>query len=108
MFEFATGGILQGPENGYICILHASDNFFKTKELKMEQIKLNLGAGEKKLDGHINIDIDPGCKPDLVLDLSKNALPFKDNSVDEVVALHSWSIYRLGKPYLLLMKFGGY
>lgn len=48
--------------------------------------KLNLGCGSKKLDGFVNIDIDKDVNPDKVLDLEKGKLPFKDNSVDYVVA----------------------
>lgn len=48
--------------------------------------KLNLGCGNKKLDGFLNIDINPNVKPDKVIDLNAGKLPFKDNTVDYVVA----------------------
>lgn len=50
-----------------------------------KEIRLNLGCGNKKMEGFINIDLNPNVKPDIigsVLNLSE----FEDNSVDEIVA----------------------
>ena len=47
-------------------------------------MKLNLGCGNKKLEGWVNADMDILCNPDVVLDLTK-PLPFEDCSVDEVL-----------------------
>lgn len=47
-------------------------------------MKLNIGCGYKKKEGYINIDISKEVKPDLVLDLDKQKLPYKDNSVDYI------------------------
>ena len=70
-------------------------------------MKINLGCGEKKIDGYINVDI---CgDPDLLYDLSKFPWPFSDNSVDEVFSSHFlehvddfektvFEIYRILKP----------
>lgn len=55
---------------------------------KNEKLKLNLGCGYKKRAGFINVDIDSGCKPDLVLDLENSPWPWETNSVDEVVLDH--------------------
>ena len=52
-------------------------------------LKLNLGCGSTKLPGYINIDSEKSCKPDLVLDLFKESLPYKLASVDEVVLFHT-------------------
>lgn len=35
----------------------------------------------------INIDVSNACKPDLVLDLSKEKLPYDDNSVDAILGV---------------------
>lgn len=48
-------------------------------------IKLNLGCGERKLNGWINIDIREEVNPDLLYDIEKG-LPYKDNSVDDIRA----------------------
>lgn len=50
-------------------------------------MKLNLGCGRNKLKGYINCDVSSDVKPDKVVDLEKK-LPFKDNSVDEILAGH--------------------
>ena len=47
-------------------------------------LKLNLGCGNKKLDGYINIDGSDHCKPDLLFDLENTPYPFQSNSVDEI------------------------
>ena len=48
--------------------------------------KLNLGCNDLKLDGFINIDIDPRVKPDMLANCLH--LPFEDDSVDEIYAGH--------------------
>ena len=50
-------------------------------------MKLNLGAGKKKIDGYVNVDNSLMFAPDEVVDLN-NAWPWADNSVEEVVASH--------------------
>ena len=49
--------------------------------------KLNLGSGNRKRDGWVNIDSDALSNPDIVRDLEKG-LPFDDNTFDEVYASH--------------------
>ena len=51
-------------------------------------MKLNLGCGQSKKKGYINIDSSKQVNPDKVIDLEKARLPFKDNSVDEIIAEH--------------------
>lgn len=50
-------------------------------------MKLHLGCGFNKKKGYLNCDISKSVKPDLVLNLEKK-LPFKNNSVDEIIAEH--------------------
>jgi len=54
----------------------------------MEKLrKLNIGCGNRKREGWVNLDIDPLCNPDIVRDVDKG-LPFDDNSFDEVYCSH--------------------
>jgi SAM-dependent methyltransferase len=51
---------------------------------------LNLGCGlvQFKIPNVINIDAYESCKPDIVQDLNKMPLPFKDKTFDIVIANH--------------------
>ena len=49
--------------------------------------KLNIGCGKKKIKGYINCDKAKEVNPDKVVDLEKK-LPFKENSIDEVIGDH--------------------
>ncbi len=51
-------------------------------------MKLNLGCGFNKLDGHVNIDSDPLCKPDLLFNLEETPWPIESDSVDIIYASH--------------------
>ncbi len=51
--------------------------------------RLNLGCGHNKMDGYINIDVEPKVNPDLVHDFTAAPLPFEDESVDEIVMFHT-------------------
>lgn len=46
--------------------------------------KLNLGCGEKKIQGYINVDCRPECGPDQLYDV--RVLPYNDGEVDEIRA----------------------
>lgn len=61
-----------------------------------KKIKLNLGCGSNKIKGFINIDTEPDCKPDLVLDIINKSLPYKDDTVDEILFFHC--IEHIRKP----------
>jgi len=50
-------------------------------------IRLNLGCGDKHLDGYINVD---ACPPaDEIVDLNVFPWPWADGSVDEIIS-HDW------------------
>lgn len=46
-------------------------------------MKLHLGCGKRRLEGWINIDLH-----DSDMDMDIKTLPFTDNSVDEILAVH--------------------
>lgn len=50
-------------------------------------IRLHLGCGGKKLEGWVNIDINPQYNPDIVMD-AKNLKDFDGGSVDEIASYH--------------------
>ena len=51
-------------------------------------MKLNIGSGGRKLEGYVNVDIEPHETPDVLCNIGADHWPFDDNSVDEVVASH--------------------
>lgn len=65
-------------------------------------IKLNLGAGYKRVPGYINIDCDTTCKPDHVVDLESQSLPFEDNTVDRIICHHI--LEHLGPGFIHTIK----
>ena len=65
-------------------------------------MKINLGAGLKRYNGFLNIDGDILCEPDYLLDISKDNLPFDDNTIDEVNAFHI--LEHIGEGFFHLIK----
>lgn len=59
-----------------------------TDATKGGKLKLNLGCGNRKREGFVNVDAQPGCRPDLVLDLETTPWPWPDDSVDEIDLIH--------------------
>jgi hypothetical protein len=50
--------------------------------------KLNLGCANNKMEGWINVDMDPIFEPDQCFDITTSNWPIADNSIDEVMAIH--------------------
>jgi predicted SAM-dependent methyltransferase len=77
--------------------------------------KLNLGCGDKILEGYVNVDVAEsrrGLKPDVLCDL--HALtPIADNSVDEILSVHvvehfwRWEVVGVLKEWVRVLKPGG-
>lgn len=51
-------------------------------------IKLNLGCGNYRRPGWLNVDISPISKPDQIWDLEQLPWPWPDNCADEVLLNH--------------------
>jgi len=52
-------------------------------------MKLNIGCGENKLEGYVNVDIEESVKPDLAIDVRKEAFPYENNSIEEIICTHN-------------------
>ena len=51
-------------------------------------MKINLGSGNKKYEGFLNLDKFNVFKPDFVHDLETFPYPFKDNEIEEIKMYH--------------------
>lgn len=80
-----------------------------------EALKLNLGCGDKRLPGYLNIDVAPsrrGVHPDVVCDL-RRLERFADDSAVEVLAVHviehfwRWEVEDVLREWLRVLKPGG-
>jgi SAM-dependent methyltransferase len=68
----------------------------------MEELKLNLGCGEDKKAGYINLDWNPLTAPDIKHDLNVLPYPFPDNHFNYVEANHI--LEHLDKPFLIMKE----
>jgi len=64
--------------------------------------KLNLGCGEFKKEGYINVDISNQCEPDLVYDLNIIPYPFEDNLFDLIELDHL--LEHLNEPFKVMAE----
>lgn len=56
-------------------------------EVHTSKIRLNVGAGNKRISGYVAVDIDPATNPDVIASIDK--LPYADGTVAEVLSVHS-------------------
>ena len=52
--------------------------------IDQNNLKLNLGCGDKKINGYLNIDNSKFVDPDYLMDLENVPYPFKSNTVIEI------------------------
>lgn len=78
-------------------------------------VRLNLGCGDKILEGYVNVDVAAsraGKRPDVLCDL-RRLEPFADHSVDEVLAVHvvehfwRWEVLDVLKEWVRVLRPGG-
>jgi SAM-dependent methyltransferase len=83
---------------------------------KANKMKLNLGCGDKIIDGYINVDVAQeraGKQPDVIADIRKLSEVFEVNSVTEILAVHvvehfwRWEVEEILKMWVSLLKPGG-
>lgn len=78
-------------------------------------VRLNLGCGDKILDGYVNVDVvesRAGKRPDVLCDLHKLE-PFEDGCADEVMAIHvvehfwRWEVEDILREWVRVLRPGG-
>jgi hypothetical protein len=52
-------------------------------------VKLNLGCGNHKRPGFVNVDVSAQCLPDVTFDLEATPWPWESNSAETVCFVHS-------------------
>jgi predicted SAM-dependent methyltransferase len=85
------------------------------EESMTNEVKLNLGCGDKILPGYINVDVASeraGNKPDVICDVRKLD-KFADNYADEIMAVHvvehfwRWEVVEILSEWVRVLKPGG-
>ena len=79
-----------------------------------DAVRINIGCGDKLLDGYINIDVAEaraGKTPDVLSDVRD--LPFDENYADEALAVHviehfyRWEVPKVLAEWRRILKPGG-
>lgn len=67
--------------------------------------KLNLGSGDKRIDGFVSVDYSAECQPDVVADLETTPWPFDSDSTCHIVMNHVLEhIGQTPRAFLLIMQ----
>lgn len=78
-------------------------------------LRLNLGCGDKHLEGYLNVDIAPsraGVQPDVICDLQRPTT-FAPGGADEILAVHViehfwyWEVVDILRAWVDLLRPGG-
>lgn len=65
--------------------------------------KLNIGSGERPMEGYVNVDWQDASSVDVVHDLNQLPYPFEDNSIDEIYISHV--LEHLDRPFFVMKEF---
>ncbi len=61
----------------------------QSEEKRVKQpLKLNLGCGNTRIPGFVNVDCVAVCHPDMVVNLESTPWPWESDSVDEIKLIH--------------------
>lgn len=52
-------------------------------------MKFNMGSGQNKIDGFVNVDKYPDVNPDIIWDLEKTPWPIEDSTAEYILFNHS-------------------
>lgn len=52
-------------------------------------IKINIGCGENKIRGFVNVDIEKSVKPDIIHDIKSGPMPFNDGVASQINCIHN-------------------
>lgn len=76
---------------------------FTREQIEIKCVKINIGCYYMKLDGFINIDVNPECQPNILGDIRE--IEFQDNSVGLILASQVLEHFNLMDVKDLLSKF---